>query len=243
MNSKKQAGSIVILLGLIGLIFFFFIFDTSVSVNGLNMRVNNIGLMQDRQNGIMFSILALVIGVFLVIFANKEENEALSKLANNRPASTLSGFVGSKDLSNDAYRLYLTKKYDVEKNSTLEKFSCGGAVFENLESALEYACKLDSNRPKVIVNVIPQSMLLGFKSYSFFINGVEACEPLLMGETKTIEVDSGESILQLKMNIAVGNIFSPMSDPFKIYPESGQVKKIDLDYDGKSGKPKLNLVD
>lgn len=69
-------------------------------------------------------------------------------------------------------------------------------------------------------------MILGFKSYSFFINGVEACEPLLMGESKTIEVDSGESIIQAKMNIAVGNIFSQMTDPFKIYTESGQVKKL-----------------
>lgn len=244
MNSKMKFGFSVSLLGFLAFLFFFLLFDTSVST-GAGFRVNNLGLMQDRQNGMMFSIVFFAVGIFMVFSANKDEKESLSKIASDNPGSksTSSGFVGAKELSNDSYKIYLVKKFEIEKNSLLEKFSCRGEVFDNLELALDYAFKLDSNRPKILVHVVKQSMLLGFKSYSFFINGVEACQPLLMDESKSIEVDTGDLIVQAKMNIAVGNIFSSITEPLKVNLDSGQLKKIDVVYNRTSGKTELKLVD
>lgn len=52
--------------GLIGLVYFAAVFDTSVAVPGGGLigvaRVNNIGLQQDRMIGIVVSCVALVLG-------------------------------------------------------------------------------------------------------------------------------------------------------------------------------------
>jgi hypothetical protein len=244
MNNKMKFGLIVALLGSTAFLFFLFLFDTSVSTDA-GFRVNNIGLMQDRQNGIIFSIVFFVIGIFIIFSANKDDKESLSKLASENPGfkSESSGFLGAKELSNDSYKIYLVKKFNIEKNSLLEKFSCSGEVFDNLDLALDYAFKLDSNRPKILVHAAKKSMLFGLKSYSFFINGVEVCQPLLMDESKSIEVDTGDLIVQAKINWATGNFLSSMTEPVKVNIDSGQVQKIDLSYNRFAGKTELKLID
>ena len=59
--------------GILGVIYFFFLFDATVAVppsasinaGGIE-RVNNFGLMTDRQNGIVISLTSLLIGVLLL---------------------------------------------------------------------------------------------------------------------------------------------------------------------------------
>ena len=48
-------------------------------------------------------------------------------------------FSGTKDLNSDAYKIFLTKKYGVEKNEALGKIICGDKLFDNAEDALSYA--------------------------------------------------------------------------------------------------------
>ena len=75
-------GVIFIVLGLISVYYFLIVFDTSVEVPRTEIlgqtfggqRVNNLGLMQDRQNFIMLSIVIIIIGVIMSI-ADKFKNK------------------------------------------------------------------------------------------------------------------------------------------------------------------------
>ena len=52
-------------------------------------------------------------------------------------------FSGPPDLSSDSYRIYLGKKYKIEKNSTFEKFTVGENVFDRLDDAVYYCHALE----------------------------------------------------------------------------------------------------
>ena len=45
-------------------------------------------------------------------------------------------FDGQRDIALPAYQLFLTKRFGVEKNNTIEKFVIGNDVYEDLPSAL-----------------------------------------------------------------------------------------------------------
>ena len=87
------------ILGTIGIIYCLFIMNVSVEVNypngnafGFPQRVNNIGLMADRQNYILASCVAILLGIFLVSYnglvnkkienneANSPKNQVVSKI-------------------------------------------------------------------------------------------------------------------------------------------------------------------
>lgn len=71
----QQFGAVVMFLGILGAVYFFAIFDTSVEVpvtQGIGQsvgggRVNNLGLMNQRQNGIIISCVAAIIGLILMV--------------------------------------------------------------------------------------------------------------------------------------------------------------------------------
>jgi predicted RNA-binding Zn-ribbon protein involved in translation (DUF1610 family) len=76
----KQIGKILIVISIIGLIYFSQM-DTSVKVSypngksfGLPERVNNIGLINDKQNYIIVSGILFISGIMLVIFGKKQDN-------------------------------------------------------------------------------------------------------------------------------------------------------------------------
>jgi hypothetical protein len=53
------------------------------------------------------------------------------------------GFDGSRDLNDDAYKLFLSKKYDIQKNDVFGKFVCREKMFTSIEEALAYAHQLE----------------------------------------------------------------------------------------------------
>ena len=53
------------------------------------------------------------------------------------------GFDGSRDLDNDAYKLFLSKKYDIQKNDVFAKFVCQEKMYPTIEEALIYAHSLE----------------------------------------------------------------------------------------------------
>jgi len=58
-------------------------------------------------------------------------------------------FQGDRDLSNDSYLIYLTKKYKIEFNSALDKFMCEDKLFTSSEEALAFANSIDINEKSV----------------------------------------------------------------------------------------------
>lgn len=44
-----------------------------------------------------------------------------------------------RDLSADAYKIYLTRKYKIERNDVLDKFIVGDRLFEDIDAALRFA--------------------------------------------------------------------------------------------------------
>lgn len=53
------------------------------------------------------------------------------------------GFDGNRDLNNDAYKLFLSKKYDIQKNDVFGKFVCQEQMYPTIEEALIFAHDLE----------------------------------------------------------------------------------------------------
>lgn len=76
----KGLGVILFLGGLAAAIYFYAYFDTSVAVPTMEVlgerigggRVHNIGLMQERQNGLIMSGIAAAVGLLCVILAERQ---------------------------------------------------------------------------------------------------------------------------------------------------------------------------
>lgn len=47
------------------------------------------------------------------------------------------------DISSDSYRLYLGKKYDIQRNDLFQQFECREKLFESLDVALAFADELE----------------------------------------------------------------------------------------------------
>ncbi|MDA8794992.1 hypothetical protein N9O33_04610 [Gammaproteobacteria bacterium] len=48
------------------------------------------------------------------------------------------------DLSSDSYRLYLGKKYDIQRNDLFQRFECKEKLFESLDEAMVFADELEA---------------------------------------------------------------------------------------------------
>lgn len=65
--------------------------------------------------------------------------------ANNfeRSMQSVKRFAGERNVSNDQYRIYLGKKFGIEKNITFEKFTVSDRVFDDLNSAVGHCHLLE----------------------------------------------------------------------------------------------------
>lgn len=76
----KVLGALLFLGGLAVAVYFYAYFDTSLAVPGVEIfgervgggRVHNIGLMQERQNGLILSSIAAAVGLICVILAERK---------------------------------------------------------------------------------------------------------------------------------------------------------------------------
>jgi hypothetical protein len=83
--------------------------------------------------GISLLISPLLSLIILIFMSKLPESEIVEEV----------DFVGVKDLSNDSYKIYLTKKYNIEKNQTLDSFICNEKMFSSLDLALKEADVLE----------------------------------------------------------------------------------------------------
>ena len=148
----KQLG---IGVGIIGGLFFLwaaFIFDTSVAVNvpslsnsiyaqSTSFRVNNLGLMDDKRTYMMVSGFAALLGIFLAYaYRNEVDGEFIfSPLSDAQVGTSKIEFEGNSSLNEDAYKIFLSKKYGIEKNEALGKIVCGDRLFTTIDEALNFA--------------------------------------------------------------------------------------------------------
>lgn len=80
----RTIGALILTAGFVGMIYFFAVFDTSVQVPTTEIlgrsigggRVNNIGLMNDRQNGLIMSGIVAIIGTILFVMQPARKREA-----------------------------------------------------------------------------------------------------------------------------------------------------------------------
>ena len=77
LSVLRLSGALLLLCGAGALVYFYRYFDTSVAIDGISFmgqtfgvgdRVNNLGLMQDRQNGLLLGALGVVVGIALLLF-------------------------------------------------------------------------------------------------------------------------------------------------------------------------------
>lgn len=115
------------------------IFDVSVPTSS-GSRVNNLGLMAERQNFLILGIGLFFVGLIMSFFKKKDSN---NKSLNNSHKVDVPHeenlWTGEKNIESDSFRLYLVKKYSIEKNATLEKFVIENTLFTTLEDALSFA--------------------------------------------------------------------------------------------------------
>ena len=79
----------------------------------------------------------------LITAGNKEGAIALYLKGSNGKATCTTSFSGETNLSNDAYKIFLTKKYLIEKNEALGQFILQDKLFSTIDEALEYANNLE----------------------------------------------------------------------------------------------------
>lgn len=54
------------------------------------------------------------------------------------PSQATNRFMGEMSVDNDAYKLFLVKKYNIEKNTTLDKFVANEKLFGTVDEAIVY---------------------------------------------------------------------------------------------------------
>ncbi|WP_293626619.1 MULTISPECIES: hypothetical protein [unclassified Polynucleobacter] len=89
----------------------------------------------------------MIIGGVLVLFGMMLFILHKKSHANKELASEEMTFSEEKNIDNDAYKIFLTKKYNINKNLALNKIICKDKLFDTVDDALNYAYKCDT--PKI----------------------------------------------------------------------------------------------
>ena len=117
------------------------------------------------------------IGVLLIVFGI---------LYIPRKALTEPIYSGAKDVSHDAYKLYLVNKYGVEKNVVLDQLTCRQRLFPSVAEALIFAHELecanehpgrDDTSTEIHPSVEPQPDFSPIQSVEASPNGADLASP------------------------------------------------------------------
>ena len=113
-------------------IFFWILFSLAVAILASNRG----------RSGIAWFLVSILISpllglIFVLVMKNMADEQAESKLEEEI------SFAGERNLENDSYKIYLTKKYSIEKNEVLGKFVCDDRLFDTVDDALKQAMDID----------------------------------------------------------------------------------------------------
>jgi hypothetical protein len=141
----KMIGVIAFIIGAIWIIFAINI-DVTVPAGELG-RVNNIGLMNDKQNNIIIGGFLIIAGGIITGFASLRNSSNLA--AKNSPPTLPSAPVEppcERDLTLDAYKLWLVSRFNIQRNEVLGSFVCEDTIHSSLDGALEFAHSIEQKR-------------------------------------------------------------------------------------------------
>lgn len=138
-----------------GLIYMFIAFNMDVSVSTQSTyipgygsfgggEVANLDLMARRQNHVIVAGIITLIGALMGIFGSSSGTP--SQVTENPKATEHRIYDGKRDISEDAYRLWLADEYQIKKNDVFEKFVIGDVVFDTLDAALLHADKIENEK-------------------------------------------------------------------------------------------------
>lgn len=116
--------------------------DTSVTYkDGFEFKsVHNIGLLNSRTNFFILGGVFFLAGIVLfALGGNKNPPRISSVVKDEEKSRMLEKYSGEAEIQNSSYQLFLTKRYSIERNNTLEKYFFGDLVFESLDQALSAA--------------------------------------------------------------------------------------------------------
>lgn len=144
MGGKRIVGIILAIIGLIGAYYY---------IGGYFQLKNQFGnvfgvadeTLKTYWPMMAASIAVLLLGAFLIFKGDEQPKISNNTYSTPIQASiaTLNNFDGNKSLENDSYKIYLVKKYGIEKNEALGKIICQGKLFQDTEQALQHAAELD----------------------------------------------------------------------------------------------------
>lgn len=141
----KDIGTALIIIGIVAVIYFQIGFDTSISVDynksgyskpdGFPDRVNNLGLMQDKQNYTIISLAITIFGIILFVKGKKNNSNNDTSTDENEDAEITS--IKDNEPLDEVDNIFFCKKCGTEnildRNEILDrKYHCDNCKIENL---------------------------------------------------------------------------------------------------------------
>ena len=94
------------------------------------------------------------IGWIIVLLLPREtSNSPQTQTPKERPSSqTKAAEEGPpRDLTSNKYKIWLGKKYEINRNELFDQFECDGELFESLDDALKYADELEAEERQRVI--------------------------------------------------------------------------------------------
>jgi zona occludens toxin (predicted ATPase) len=151
----KKIGISSFLIGIITLIYALSMSTTVTYLSDMNnfgkanfnpeiKEVHNIGLMQKKSNFLMLGGILTISGVLLIGFSRSKKNDATNSDSKKFSAPEKSNanldqhqnFSGEKNITNPKYQLFLTDKFNIVKNNTLDNYVFEKTPYKTLNEAL-----------------------------------------------------------------------------------------------------------
>jgi len=108
-----------------------------------------LGLIVDKgRAGFWLGGILGPIGWIIIFLLPRDSEDKKDSPQRNIPAPP----PKDTDLSSDSYRLYLGKKYDIQRNDLFQQFECKEKLFESLDEAMVFADELEKEEREKIRN-------------------------------------------------------------------------------------------
>lgn len=174
--------------------------DTTVATEGFvigdtyipSKKVHNIGMMDERRNSLMLSGLVVIVGVILFsVGNNKKQPSELPAEQVKIEDSKNRRYHGERNVQIGKYQLFLTEKYLINKNETLEKYVIDDNLFDTLEESLRYADNKEEQEIEAMYERLKSAYLISSitKNSNASLSGVKV-DDVLLAYNETLITDN-----------------------------------------------------